>query len=188
MPKVLVLSGSPRTEGNTDALTDSFVRGAKKAGASVRQFDAGKARIHPCIGCDVCRHGKRACIYDDDMTLLYPLLLEADIVAYVTPLYYHGVSAQLKCAIDRFHGVDDLIHQEKVAALISVGGTDDKTLFKGIECWFETDLKYLGWKNAGSLFVTGCYDKGSVVETPYLAKAFDLGYAVCANLDADTTE
>lgn len=41
------------------------------------------------------------------MNCLYLELKKADMVVFVSPVYYHGLFAQIKPAIDRFHGIDD---------------------------------------------------------------------------------
>ncbi|WP_346969752.1 flavodoxin family protein [Collinsella aerofaciens] len=75
--------------------------------------------MHPCIGCDTCRCGKKPGVFQDSMNCLYPELKKADMVVFVSPLYYHGLSAQIKTAIDRFHGIDDdLVGTDKKAMLL----------------------------------------------------------------------
>lgn len=56
--------------------------------------------------------------------LPFPGTLKADMVVFVSPLYYHGLSAQIKTAIDRFHGIDDdLVGTDKKAMLLMMAAS-----------------------------------------------------------------
>jgi multimeric flavodoxin WrbA len=100
--KILVFTGSPHKQGTTALLADEFIRGAQENGNEISRFDAALEDIHPCIGCLKCEYGKNPCVFDDAIKKLEPLLLESDIIVFVTPIYYYGFSAQIKTAIDRF--------------------------------------------------------------------------------------
>ena len=49
--KILILNGSPRTNGNTSALTAQFKKGAEEAGNEVTEFQLSKMKIGGCLGC-----------------------------------------------------------------------------------------------------------------------------------------
>lgn len=51
---VLVITGSPRVDGNSDRLADAFIDGAVAADNNVVRFDAGRMNIGPCKACDKC--------------------------------------------------------------------------------------------------------------------------------------
>jgi multimeric flavodoxin WrbA len=99
--KVVALCGSPREGGNTDLMTDAFLEGAKAEGAEVEKFFLDKMDIRPIgpVGDDFeMRADVRA---DDDARMVLERMAAADIVVYSSPVYWQGVSAQLKCLIDR---------------------------------------------------------------------------------------
>ena len=50
--KIVILNGSPRAGGNTNALISAFKEGAESAGNMVNVFDLQKMNIHPCMDCD----------------------------------------------------------------------------------------------------------------------------------------
>ena len=104
MSRILVLSGSPRRGGNTDALVDAFAEGARRQENEVEVILVCDHDIHPCIGCNTCfsREGNR-CFRDDDMTLVYEKLNAADVLILASPVYFYGISAQLKAVVDRLH-------------------------------------------------------------------------------------
>ncbi|AJE09338.1 flavodoxin family protein [Clostridium botulinum] len=107
--KALILTGSPHPHGTTAFLADEFSIGAKEAGHEVVRFDTAKLEIDPCIGCYYCRKNDGRCVYDDDMSQIYPHLMTADAVVLVTPLYYFSMTAQLKRTIDRFFAVNPVL-------------------------------------------------------------------------------
>jgi multimeric flavodoxin WrbA len=97
---VLGISGSPRRHGNTETLLDSFLEGAKAAGASVEKVVLKEIDYSPCRGCNAC-HKTGDCIVKDDAPDLYDKILAADCVAVASPIYSMGITAQLKGFIDR---------------------------------------------------------------------------------------
>src|SRR3989304_7984942 len=93
--KVLGIYGSPRKGGNSDQLLDKALEGAKSAGAEVYRIYARDLKMSGCIECGGCdRTGK--CVLEDDMQSVYPLLEEADIIIISSPIFFYGVTAQLK--------------------------------------------------------------------------------------------
>lgn len=113
---IVVLTGSPRRNGNTNHLADQFIKGAKEAGHEVFRFDAATSQVHPCIGCNHCGMDG-PCVYDDDFTrLLRPQIIKAALVVFCSPMYYFGFSAQLKAVIDRFYAINGTLHTRKKCA------------------------------------------------------------------------
>lgn len=173
---IVVLTGSPHKAGTSSLLTDNFIEGAKEAGHDIFRFDAAFEKVHPCIGCDKCQCGKQPCVFKDSMETLYPKLQEADLVAFVTPLYYHGASAQLKAAIDRFHGIDDLIRNTGKKAVLLVTAADTKErIMKGVVGTYIETLHYLNWQDCGKVLAIGCYAREDIEKTEYPKQAYDLG-------------
>ena len=96
--KIVVITSSPHPhdESTSIYLADRFTKGATQAGHEVFTFDAANSETHPCRGCDQC-HMDGPCIWKDDIeNALMPKMLEADLLVLTTPLYYFGMSAQLK--------------------------------------------------------------------------------------------
>ena len=123
--RILVLNGSPRPKGNTKQMVDAFREGAKSAGHRVDVIDVCKKKIAGCLACEHCHtKGNGACVQKDDMQEVYSLLGEADMLVIASPIYYHGVSGQLKCALDRFYSAAyprKPRNLKKVAMILSSG-------------------------------------------------------------------
>ncbi|MEI0518198.1 flavodoxin family protein [Brachyspira murdochii] len=109
MKKILILNGSPRINGNTAALIEEFIKGAKLNGNDIIKFDLDKMNIHGCKGCLKGGKDKESpCTQKDDMLKIYPHYKEADILVLASPMYYWAFSAQLKTAIDRLFAVTEI--------------------------------------------------------------------------------
>ena len=61
--KVLILSGSPRKNGNSDILCDEFAKGATEAGHNVEKIQVSEKNIHPCIAWFLCSKNSGACVF-----------------------------------------------------------------------------------------------------------------------------
>jgi multimeric flavodoxin WrbA len=98
--KVLGISGSPHRHGNTETLLDSFLDGAREAGAEVEKVVIKEIAYSSCKGCNAC-HKTGECIIRDDVIGLIDKILAADCIAVASPIYSMGITAELKSLIDR---------------------------------------------------------------------------------------
>lgn len=149
--RILVLNGSPRPKGNTKQMVEAFREGAITSGHHVDVVDVCRKKIGGCLACEYCHtKGKGNCVQTDDMQEIYALLKEADMLVIASPIYYHGISGQLKCAIDRFYSAAYPVkppHLKKVAMILSSG---DANMYDGALFSFKGDfLDYLGLENMG---------------------------------------
>src|SRR5512136_2334808 len=97
---VMGISGSPHRHGNTETLLDSFLDGAKAAGATVEKVVLRDLDYSPCRGCNAC-HKTGECVVKDDAIALFDRVLKADAIAVASPIYSMGITAELKGLIDR---------------------------------------------------------------------------------------
>ncbi len=174
--KIVVLTGSPHERGTTALLADKFCEGAEESQHEIHRFDTAKLNIKPCLGCDYCLSNDGECVYNDDMIKIQPYLLEADAVAFVTPLYYFGMTAQLKRVIDRFYAVNGKLRRKtKKACLISAGSNNDQWAMEGLSTHFKTICRYLKWQVSGELLVPGASVREDVEDSLYGEEAKNLG-------------
>ena len=180
MKNILVITGSPRKDGNTDLLAKAFIEGAEKSGNKVMLFDAGKAKISGCVACNTCFTKGKACSFNDDFDKLAPMLENADMVVFCTPLYWFTFSAQLKAAIDRMYSFQFGKKELKVkeAILMVCAGTDDLNEFAGIVSDYNLITHYLGWKNREILKVADVNEVGDIKNTDALEKAKKIGESI----------
>lgn len=133
-------------------------------------------KIAPCKGCNYCKTHKDQCVSKDDMEALNPAILEADVLVFVSPLYYFGFTAQLKTFIDRLYAINGKLRAqtEKKAVLLTAGADKDEWAMEGIVANYETMVRYLGWQSLGKVCALGCAVKENLTETAYLEAAKEL--------------
>ncbi|MCI2061826.1 MAG: flavodoxin family protein [Eubacteriaceae bacterium] len=174
--KITVMTGSPHKQGTSFLLADNFIRGAEEAGNEVFRFDCAFKTVHPCIGCEACGKGTSACAFPDDMRELAPHLLEADLIAFITPLYYFDMSAQIKTVIDRFHGYNIQMRGRKCdTVLLVTADLPYKWVMKGVTSHYEAMLHYLGWNDRGRVLALDCGDLEAMMKTDFPEKAYEFG-------------
>lgn len=173
--KILVIESSPHKNGSSNMLAEQFIRGAKEAGHTVTVFDAAKAEIHPCLGCDVCGMSGPCC-QNDDMAGLKEQILGSDMAVFVTPLYYFGMSAQLKKVIDRFYSFNGKLSAKglKTALIVAAWDSRDWTM-RDISSHYQTLCKYLNFENQGMVLGFGCGTVSMTEKSSYLQEAYKLG-------------
>ena len=175
MSKVVILSGSVRSGGNTELLVQSFATGARQ-NHDVEIISVADYKVNPCIGCNTCfqREGN-GCFQQDDMQKIYPRLSEADIIVVASPVYFYGISAQLKAIVDRLHTpMRDTFRVKKLALLLVAAATLPE-VFDSINIQYELILNYFHMEDAGKVLVRGVKDKGDIKGNPALEEAFRLG-------------
>lgn len=173
--RIVVITGSPHRNGTTAALAEAFIEGAKEAKHDIFRFDAAKEKVSPCLACDHCRT-KGRCIHDDGMRELLPALERAELVVFVTPLYYFGMSAQLKSVIDRFYARNTALQGwGKQAYLLAASYDDNDWTMNDLVGHYQTILRYMNWHDAGMLLATGCGCREDVEKTDFLDRARKMG-------------
>ena len=172
--KILVLTGSPRKGGNSATLADYFIRGAKEAGHSVERFDAAFKKVHACIACNKCGMNG-PCVFKDDFEFVRKHIVDADCVVFATPMYYFGISSQLKAVIDRFYAINGSIHVPKKAVLLMTYANTTASEAVPIKSHYDVLLKYLGWTDAGQIIAPSVWPVGAITRTEYPEKAYQLG-------------
>ena len=154
--KISLLTGSPHVHGSTNTLAESFASGAVEAGHDVQQINAAKADIHPCTGCLACGYNG-PCVRKDDMEQIGPAILASDMIVFVSPLYYYGMTAQLKTLIDRFCSYDVRMRSRGFrSALITAAWNTAEWTFDAITTHYRTLVRYLGLTDCGMIRAYGC--------------------------------
>lgn len=165
MTFVLGIAGSPRRGGNTELLLDAALEGARQEGAEVRKVVLTDLVFSGCTSCGGCRDGRR-CVLDDDLQEVYGLIDRADAIVLASPIYFEGLSSQLKAMIDRgqvFWSRRYLLGLEgkkRRGAIIAVGArrnTDFTSALRPAKIWLLTldadmaTLTYGGFEEKGSI-------------------------------------
>ena len=152
--KILVLNGSPRPDGNTASMVKAFAEGARESRHEVTIIPICKKRIAGCLACEYCHtKGEGKCIQQDDMQEVYPVLQEAEMIVLASPVYYHSLTGQLQCAINRIYALDRPKKLKKAALILSSGS--DGVYSGAIYEYRKSFLEYLKLLDMGIFTVYG---------------------------------
>ena len=172
---IVVLSGSPRKEGNTARLARAFIEGAEAAGKEITLFRVAGLHIGGCRGCGHCFKNQGICIQQDDMPPILGALRKADALVLASPVYYWGVTAQLKLVIDRFFALLKIGMAVKRAALLMTCGDPSEAAAAPSIAMFRQVCAYLKWEEAGIIVAPGLHDPGEIAGRAELEQAKGLG-------------
>lgn len=176
--KIVILMGSPNRNGSTSILVNEFKRGAEESGHLVEVIDVCNADIHPCTGCVACGY-EGPCVQKDDTEIVKQKLLTSDMVVFATPLYYYGMSAQLKTAVDRFCAYNSSLNSRHLkSALLTVAWNADHWTFDALEAHYKTLVRYINFEDKGMVLGRGCGTPGMTARSRYPKEAYELGKRV----------
>jgi arsenate reductase len=174
--------GSPRKGGNTDRLLGEFVRGFREGGGEAEKACVGDLGIAPCRALRDCeRTGE--CAIADGMQALVARMRAADRIAIASPIFFYGLPAQLKAAVDRGQFLWAREHllkiappDEKQAFVLLLGATKGENLFRGSLLTLKYFLEPFGIRIAGKLLYRKVDRPGDIERNPAaLAEAFRAG-------------
>ena len=176
--KIVVLEGSPNKNGSSNLLADCFRQGAEEAGHSVEIVDTAHANIHPCTGCIRCGY-EGLCVQKDAVEDIRQKILGADMLVFATPLYYYGMSAQLKTLVDRFCAFNSsLTRRHMKSALLAAAWNSDGWTFEALEAHYKTLVRYLAFEDRGMVLGGGCGTPSMTAGSRYVRQAFELGQSL----------
>ena len=174
--KIVVITGSPRKNGNSFAMTESFIKAAEKKGHTVTRFDAAMMKIGGCHACETCFRTGKACSFDDDFNTIAPAVLEADVIVFTMPVYWYSIPSQIKGVIDRLYSL--VVGGKNIAgkecALISCCEENDLSVLDGVRIPIERTAALNKWTMAGEVLIPGVLNPGDIAETDGCRQAADL--------------
>jgi len=176
--QVLALVGSPRRNGNTDLLVDQVLKGAESRRYSREKIYLYDYEISPCLDCRGCKKGSFDCLLKDGMQEIRPLLEEADVIIFGTPVYWYGPTAKMKLLIDRLRPfIASKKLQGKRGILVSPSEEGPGCCGPLVEMFRMSSL-YLEMELAGILLAKA-YERGEIRGQPEeLRRAWELGAAL----------
>ena len=144
---ILILQGSPRANGNTAWMAAEYKRVAEAAGHQVTQVNVARKKIAGCMACEYCHNkGNGACIQQDDMQELYPLMSEAEVLVLAAPIYYFTLCAQIQAPIQRMYCVNSPAKVKKMALLMS---SYSPGVYNGATAEYHDICNYWGVEDSG---------------------------------------
>lgn len=165
--KITVITGSPRKNGNSFAMTDAFIKAAELRGDVVKRFDAAFMKIGGCHACMTCYKTGKACSFDDDFNTIAPAILDSDAVVFTMPVYWYSIPAQIKGVIDRLFSlvVGGKQFAGKKCALIACCEENDMSVLDGVRIPMERTAALLKWEMVGEVLIPGVLNEGDIDHT-----------------------
>lgn len=179
--KVLVITGSPHKDGTTAALADQFIAGVEETGNQIVRFDAAFEKVRSCLACEKCHNGSNKCVFRDGMDKLNPTILSADVIAFVSPIYYYNMSSQIRAVIDRFYAHDSEMHGHKKSYLITAMADSEMNAAMGADESFKSMIRYFDWTLGGILNCRSTRTPEDLKGTRWLDDAYEMGKGVSAS-------
>ena len=174
--KITVITGSPRKEGNTFAMVDSFIKAAESKGHEVVRFDAAMMNIGGCHACMTCFKTGKACSFDDDFNVIAPHIFDADAIVYAMPVYWYSIPAQIKGVIDKVFSfcVAEKPISGKKLGLICCCEEHDASVMEGVKVPMERTASLLKWDFVGEVLIPGVLQEGDINGTDGCKQAAEL--------------
>lgn len=176
--KILLITGSPHKNGTTAVLAAEFIRGAHQSGHDVVRFDAAHKDVHPCIACERCHSAVSACTFRDDFDELKDEILKADAIVFLSPIYYYGMTAQIKTVIDRFYAIDGQIHKNKKTALMLAFADNTMESAQGAIATYYGMADYLEWEIVDVIAAGKSQTPEDILNTDFPKQAYELGMKI----------
>ncbi|MDE5601598.1 MAG: flavodoxin family protein [Clostridia bacterium] len=175
MKKIVVVTSSPRKNGNSEILAQKFAEGAMAAGNEVKFVAVRDIDLKFCTGCLYCNSHDR-CVLNDGMNALYADFQNADVLVFATPIYYYSVSGQLKTMLDRLNPLYVRDNKFKHVYLLTTAADTDESAMDGavkdiqgwIDCFDGVSLK-------GVIRGVGVTEKGEINDTEFPEQAYNMG-------------
>lgn len=171
--KILILSGSPRKNGNSDYLCDRFFEGAVEAGHDVEKIFINDKKIAYCRACYACQKlGK--CIIKDDMEEILNKIIDADVLVFASPVYFYSINAQIKTVLDRTVARWTEI-KDKEFFYILTAAEGREIMERAVECFRGFADCFKGSVEKGVLCAHGLYQKDEAKTSKFANAAYELG-------------
>ena len=137
---ILILSTSPRKDGNSEMLAREFARGAEEAGHNVELISLRGKAIGFCKGCLACQKTQR-CVIHDDADAIVRKMKDAEVIAFATPIYFYEMCGQMKTLLDRLNPLYSTDYSFRDIYMIATAAENDETAFEkaynGLQGWVD---------------------------------------------------
>ncbi|MDO4272071.1 MAG: flavodoxin family protein [Eubacteriales bacterium] len=172
---ILVITASLRKGSNSELLADELICGAKEAGNHVEKVCIRDKEIAFCRGCLACQK-TGGCAIKDDGDEIAQKMLSADVLVFATPIYYYGMSGQMKTMLDRANPLYFLDYRFRDVYLLATAADEDEHAINGaltgiqgwVSCFEKAQL-------AGNVFAGGVEQAGEIENHPALERAYQMG-------------
>lgn len=182
MKKILLIDSSPRIGANSEVIVDTLALDLKDADVTV--FKMREKNCSACKACGACQgKDEPACIQQDDISPLLPLIDECDAIVFATPIYNHQINSQAKLFIERFYPFFNITKENmtntkkrnKKAALICSCWGGPRDIYEKYAQWTADGFAQIGVRYTKSMVFNQLTYPGAVKEREdYMEKVHNL--------------
>lgn len=137
---IVIISSTPRKNGNSEILAEAFEKGAKENGCNTKIIRLRELQLNFCKGCFYCQNNNK-CIINDSVNNLLSDIQNADILVFATPIYYYEMTGQLKTFLDRLNPLYPRANKFKEVYLLATAADSDNSAMdgaiKGVQGWIS---------------------------------------------------
>ncbi len=174
---VLILSGSPRKNGNSDILCDEFMKGALEAGHQVEKIRVADKNIGYCRACYGCK-STGICVIKDDMAEVLQKMIDCDVLVLASPVYFYSINANLKAVIDRSVARWLEVKDKELYYIMTAADAEKTSMETTLACFRGYADCVEGAKEMGVIYGTGVYEKGEIKNKETMQEAYEMGLRV----------
>lgn len=137
---ILIISSSLRSGSNSELMAKAAMEGAEAAGHDVTWLSLKEKKFGFCKGCLACQNTGK-CVIRDDMDDMIDLVKQSDAIILATPVYYYGMSGQLKTFLDRCNPLYVADYSFREIYLLTSSAEDGDEVYQttkaGIRGWID---------------------------------------------------
>lgn len=175
---MLIISASPRKNGNSEILCERFAEGASESGHVVEKIFLASKNIGYCRGCGVCNSAHK-CAQKDDMAEILEKMVKADVIVLATPVYFYTMNGQMKTFIDRTVPRYTEITDKDFYFILTAADTEKANLTRTVEAFRGFTIDCLkGAREAGIIYGIGAWKVGEIKDTPAYKEAYEMGRSI----------
>ncbi|MTK13890.1 MAG: flavodoxin family protein [Clostridiaceae bacterium] len=135
--KVLLINGSPKTNGCTYTALTEVAKELENSGVETEIFHVGKNPIRGCMACGGCSKTDGLCVFDDDsVNIALKKAKDADAFVFGSPVHYAGASGQITSFLDRFFYAGNVFQYKPGAAIVSCRRGGSTAAFEQLNKYF----------------------------------------------------
>ena len=174
--KILIISTSLRGGSNSEILAKECERGALANSNDVEYISLKGKKINYCIGCLLCQATNK-CVINDDVASIMEKVKNAEVIVFVTPIYYYEMSGQMKTLLDRLNPLYTADYKFKDIYMIATAAEDALTTFdkayNGLQGWVDCFPK----ATLKGILKAGGFDEANLVKSngKILKEAYKFG-------------
>lgn len=178
MKNIVIVNSTYRKGGNSELLAQAFAKGAQEAGNAVQTISIREMQLKFCIGCLSCQKTGK-CVLQDDINAILPVVQQADVLVFATPVYYYSMSGQLKTFLDRMNPLYVQSNRfRKIYVLATAAENDTHAMqgtVQGIQGWADC---FDGVEIADVVYGIGVEGVGEVEKTAAFDQAYRMGKSI----------